>query len=103
MVELPVFVAEQFSWYLCFGMIIHQIPRYFTKNIKERLFYNVPENFASIDEIFNLRVRVREAKIGKINVGRSECKIFTPPQNTALKNKHEIGFDMCICTSSIQI
>jgi hypothetical protein len=38
-------MAEQFSWYLCFGMIIHQIPRDFTKNIKERLFYNVPENF----------------------------------------------------------
>jgi hypothetical protein len=48
-------------------MIIHQIPRDFTKNIKERLFYNVPENFASIDEIFSLR----EAKIGIFNVGRS--------------------------------
>jgi hypothetical protein len=57
MVELPVFVVEQFLWYLCFGMIIHQIPRDFTKNVKERLFYNVPENFASsIDEIFSLRV-----------------------------------------------
>jgi hypothetical protein len=68
MVALPVFVAEQFSWYLCFGMIIHQIPRDFTKNIEERLFYNVPERFASIGESFSL---VREAKIGKINVGRS--------------------------------
>jgi hypothetical protein len=48
-------------------MIIHQIPRDFTKNIKEHLFYIVPENFASIDEIFSLR----EAKICKINVGRS--------------------------------
>jgi hypothetical protein len=67
MVELSVFVAEQFSWYLCFGMIIHQIHRDFTKNIKERLFYNVPEKFASIDEIFSLQ----EAKNGKINVGRS--------------------------------
>jgi hypothetical protein len=67
MVELPVFVAEQFSWYLCFGRIIHQIPRDFTKNIKELLFYNVPENFASIDEMFSLR----EAKIGIITVGRS--------------------------------
>jgi hypothetical protein len=34
--------------------------------IKERLFYNVPDNFASIDEMFSLR----EAKIGIINVGR---------------------------------
>jgi hypothetical protein len=57
MVELTVFMADQ----------IHQIPRHFTKNIKERLFYNVPENFASIDEIFSLR----EVKIGIINVGRS--------------------------------
>jgi hypothetical protein len=46
-------------------MIIHQIPSDFTKNIKERLFYNVPEKFASIYDIFSLR----EAKIGKINVG----------------------------------
>jgi hypothetical protein len=43
-------------------MIIHQIPMDFTKNIKERLFYNVPEHFASIDVIFSLR----EAKIGNV-------------------------------------
>jgi hypothetical protein len=49
MVELPVFVVKQFSWYLCFGMIIHQIPRVFTKNINESLLYNVPGNFASIE------------------------------------------------------
>jgi hypothetical protein len=55
------------SWKLCFGMIIHQISRVFTKNIKESLFYNVPENLASIDDIFS----VRESKIGIINVGRS--------------------------------
>jgi hypothetical protein len=71
MVELPVFVAEQFSWYLYFGMIIPQVKSLGIlqrlKNInmiKERLFYNVPENFASIDEIFSLREP-------KINVGRS--------------------------------
>jgi hypothetical protein len=50
MVELPVFVAAQFSWYICFGIII---PNDFTRNIKDSLFYNVPENFASIDNIFS--------------------------------------------------
>jgi hypothetical protein len=98
MVELPDFVAEQFSWYLCFGMIIHKISRDFTKNIKERLFYNVPENFASIDDIFSLR----EAKIG--NVKFSPHLKIRPLKTTFLTcPNHELGFDMCICTSSTQI
>jgi hypothetical protein len=54
MVESPVFMAEQFSWYICFGITIYldQISRVFTRNIKDSLFYNVPENFSSIDEVF---------------------------------------------------
>jgi hypothetical protein len=90
MVESPVFVAEQFSWYICFGIkliFLDQISRVFTRNIKDSLFYNVPENFASIDKVFS----PWEAKIGmviKISMSADrKSKIFTPPQNTPLK-KH---------------
>jgi hypothetical protein len=53
--------------------------------MKNSLFYNVPENFASIDNIFS----PWEAKIGmsiKISMSADrECKVFTPPQYMALK------------------
>jgi hypothetical protein len=64
-----------------------QISRVFTRNIKDSLFYNEPENFASIDEVFS----PWEAKIGmviKISMSTDrKSKMFTPPQNMPLK-KH---------------
>jgi hypothetical protein len=89
-------------------MIIHQIPRDFTKNIKERLFYNVSENFASIDEIFSLPSTVYEKqKSAKSMSADRECKIFTPPQIRPLKTtfltfpNHEICISYSVLSKEV--
>jgi hypothetical protein len=68
MVESPLFVAEQFSWYICFGITINSSLSNlhgFYKEYKDSLFYNVPEN------VQPMRSENRHGD-QNFNVGRSE-------------------------------
>jgi hypothetical protein len=81
MVELPVFVAERFSWYICFGMTIHlswSNPQGFYMEYKGKFILHCSWkccfNWRNVQPVRSINRHGNQ----DIHVSRSECKtIYT--------------------------